>query len=206
MKNLKILVVDDTLANIKAAKIASENFPQHEFTFMTSAEEAFKSIKDFDAIITDLFFPENPSESMAEIDEEVQSIFYEDNMSVKHLAEVKKFLFEDISLSERLERNLSYIKNGSKHGFPLGLSIMIEARNKYKKLCLISSLGDGHNNQGGVDAVIILLPLVSQGILSVTTFWGNDCNYEGLTFVNAAMSSKDTPDIWEKAIHRILAQ
>jgi CheY-like chemotaxis protein len=66
MKTLKVLVVDDNQANIEAAKLASKNFPQHEFLFATSANEAFKQIGNFDAVITDLFFPEKPCEEIME--------------------------------------------------------------------------------------------------------------------------------------------
>lgn len=204
MKKMRILVVDDTHANIEAAKVASQNFPQHEFVFMTSAKEAFNKIQDFDAVITDLFFPEKPSEEMMEIYERLQSVYSEDNRSVKRLIEVEDFLIKDVSLSDRLARNLSYVRDGSKHGFPLGLAIMIKAQDVYKKECLISSLGDSHNNHGGVDAVIILLPLVNRGILSVKTR-GNICKYEGATFKGFDLN-KEEPETWEKAIYCILTQ
>jgi len=184
MKTLRILVVDDTIANIEAAQIASKEFPQHEFVFMTSANEAYKQIDNFDAIITDLFFPEEPRE-MLDIYEKVEN-----------------FLIKDVSLSERLSRNLSYVKNGSKHGFPLGLAIMAKAKGKRK--CLISSIGGTHNNHGGVDGVIILLCLVDLGILPVSIYDGY-YHYNGLSFVEN-FSDKTEPESWEKAILRVLAQ
>lgn len=201
MKTLRILVVDDTIANIEAAQIASKEFPQHEFVFMTSANEAYKQIDNFDAIITDLFFPEEPRE-MLDIYEKMQSVFTEDNESVKKLIEVENFLIKDVSLSERLSRNLSYVKNGSKHGFPLGLAIMAKAKGKRK--CLISSIGGTHNNHGGVDGVIILLCLVDLGILPVSIYDGY-YHYNGLSFVEN-FSDKTEPESWEKAILRVLAQ
>ena len=204
MKKLKILVVDDTQENINAAQIASKNFPQHEFVFMTSAEKAFDQIDDFDAIITDLFFPESPSGRMTKLYQEMQSVFSEDNKSWKRLAEVETFLFREITPGERLEKNLSYVRDGSKHGFPLGLPIMIQANQQYKKTCLVSSIGGGHNNHGGVDGVIILLPLVDRGILSVRT-QRNMCTYNGINFADTG-TAKNEPEIWEKAIHCILAQ
>lgn len=204
MKKLRILVVDDTQANIEAAKVASNEFPQHEFVFMTSANESFKQIEKFDAVVTDLFFPEKPCEEMMETYEKMQAVYSEENRSVKYLAEIEKFLFKDISLRERLEKNLSYVRDGSKHGFPLGLSIMIKANQQYKKTCLISSIGGDHNNHGGVDGVIILLPLVDRGILSVRTQWGT-CSYGGINFADTG-TAKNEPEIWEKAIHCILAQ
>lgn len=55
---MRILIVDDTKENLEAAKQASVNFPEHEFLFTNSAEEASVKIAEIDAIITDLFFPD----------------------------------------------------------------------------------------------------------------------------------------------------
>lgn len=55
---MRILIVDDTKENLEAAKQASVNFPEHEFLFTNSAEEATMELAETDALITDLFFPD----------------------------------------------------------------------------------------------------------------------------------------------------
>ncbi|HRZ95018.1 MAG TPA: hypothetical protein P5262_00395 [Candidatus Moranbacteria bacterium] len=54
---MKIMIIDDTNANLEAARTASANFSEHEFSFFSSAKEAADKLEDFDAIISDLFFP-----------------------------------------------------------------------------------------------------------------------------------------------------
>lgn len=54
---MKIIIVDDTRENLEAAKVAATNFPEHEFVFFSSAKEAADKLEDCDALISDLFFP-----------------------------------------------------------------------------------------------------------------------------------------------------
>lgn len=63
---MKIIIVDDSAANLAAAKKASESFQEHEFVFVNNASDALGLISSADAIITDLFFPdENHAEGKA---------------------------------------------------------------------------------------------------------------------------------------------
>lgn len=59
---MNILIVDDTAENLEAAKQAAANFTEHKFRFMNSAKEAAAAISEVDAIITDLFFPDEGHE------------------------------------------------------------------------------------------------------------------------------------------------
>lgn len=210
MKKFKILVVDDTLVNIEAAKIASKEFPQHEFVFMTSANEAFEQIENFDAVITDLFFSEKPGRKMSMIYEEMQQAYSEDNFKYKELIQGSRHLFP----KERLEKNILIVKNGllknlNSHDelkepeFPLGLPIFISAVENKKRGCLVS----GIHSHGIADGDIILLPLMSKignySFRSECGYGNNSLNY----FPDYRLDGgKNFPLVWEKAIHSILAQ
>ncbi len=54
---VKLIIVDDTAANLDAAKEAATKFPEHEFVFTSSAHEALGLLPHADGVITDLFFP-----------------------------------------------------------------------------------------------------------------------------------------------------
>lgn len=54
---MKILVVEDNEKNMAAAKAVAGEFSEHEFRFTNSAKEASEILDGFDAVITDLFFP-----------------------------------------------------------------------------------------------------------------------------------------------------
>lgn len=210
MEKIKILVVDDTKANIEAAKVASKEFPQHEFAFMTSANEAFEKIENFDAVITDLFFPEKPGNSMSVIYKEMQKEYSEDNFIYDRLIAGARHLFS----SKRLQKNIEIVKNGlhqdlesreelNEPEFPLGLAIFISAVKNANRRCLVS----GIHCHGVADGDIILLPLMS-GIGG----WSFDAkqNYGENTLNyfsdNRLYGGKHLPLVWEKAIHCILAQ
>jgi hypothetical protein len=221
MKKMRILVVDDTQANIEAAKVAAENFPQHEFVFMTSANEAFKQIEKFDGVITDLFFPEKPCEEMMETYEEMQTNYSTESYAYEQVVGDASHLFPP----EKLEKNISIVKNGLKVSmerkpldqpeFPLGISIMLKAGSfsnaggHVKKFCLVSDI----HCHGSADGQIILLPLIVP--LRV-----DDIKYDGiggLYYIGSnrisnylrgirGKTGKKNPIIWEKAIYCILAQ
>ena len=53
---MKLIIVDDTVENLTAAKKAANDFPEHEFVFTNSAAEAIKMLPSADGVITDLFF------------------------------------------------------------------------------------------------------------------------------------------------------
>ena len=54
---MKLIVVDDTVENLNAAKEAARSFPEQEFVFTSSASEALTLLPDADGVVTDLFFP-----------------------------------------------------------------------------------------------------------------------------------------------------
>lgn len=217
MRKMRILVVDNTIGNIEAAKIASMSFPQHEFAFMTSAHEAFSQIKNFDAIISDLFFPEKPDGEIEESYGKMLAEYSRDNYRYKemiaggeHLYPIKKF-----------EKNLSVVKNGltkdlvnceelNMPEFPLGLTIVVAAKKLEKKLCLVSDI-HGH---GEADGDIILLPLLSNRTLSIPQVHQDGSGslfYIGSNRIHEytkeySFGGKTNPIIWEKAIHCTLAQ
>jgi len=217
MKKMRILVVDNTIGNIEAAKIASMSFPQHEFVFMTSAHEAFSQIENFDAIISDLFFPEKPDGGIEEAYEKMLAEYSCNNYCYKemirggeHLYPIKKF-----------EKNLSVVKNGLTINlvnykelnipeFPLGLTIVVEAKKLEKKLCLVSDI-HGH---GDADGDIILLPLLSNRTLSISQVHQDGSGslfYIGSNRIEEytkeySFGRKKNPIVWEKAIHCTLAQ
>lgn len=65
---MKILVVDDSAENLDAAKLAAKDCSEHEFQFTNSAKEAVALLCEADAIITDLFFPNQGHDDGGELD------------------------------------------------------------------------------------------------------------------------------------------
>jgi len=59
MKKRKILIVDDTAENLKAAREAVKGFPDHKFVFLNNATEVLAEIETggISGVVTDLFFP-----------------------------------------------------------------------------------------------------------------------------------------------------
>jgi len=55
---MRIIIADDTNANLEAAKQGLKEMNEHEFFFTSSAVEALEKLPEYDAIVTDLFFPE----------------------------------------------------------------------------------------------------------------------------------------------------
>jgi len=55
---MRILITDDTNENLEAARQAAKGFPEHEFVFSNSAKETVALLNTVDAVITDLFFPD----------------------------------------------------------------------------------------------------------------------------------------------------
>lgn len=74
---MKILIVDDTVENLEAAKEAAKTFPEHKFRFMNLAKEAIETLNSVDAIITDLFFPDEGHKEDF-VDEEGLGMLYND--------------------------------------------------------------------------------------------------------------------------------
>lgn len=66
---MRILIVDDSKENLEAAKQATANFPEHEFHLTNSAKEAIAALAETDAVITDLFFPDEGHKDGGELDE-----------------------------------------------------------------------------------------------------------------------------------------
>ncbi len=179
---MKILIVDDTTANLEAAKQASFQFPEHEFVFTNSANEAFQMLPEIDAVITDLFFKEQATGELAlEYQSYIQQVTPEALLSYKELAEY----------SERMEASLEVLRTGTPieaiketfldedpktfqevmdkalklpQEFPLGGTIMVSAKKQGKLLCLVSNVhrhaGYYCDSTSSSAAVVLLVPLL----------------------------------------------
>lgn len=202
-KKLRILIVDDTPENINAAQIASKNFPQHEFVFMTSAEKAFGQIENFDAIVTDLFFKEDPSGEL-KIAYDVYTDEVHDSTRINELR-ARAGSYVDI---KGLEETVDLLKNGIpamairntlagsgrfteerifdeisklQKEFPFGGALMIRAKELGKSHCLVTSIhrhaGSFNDAATSIHGVILLIPLMNKKITTVeqTVYDGQDC-------------------------------
>lgn len=210
MKKLRILVVDDTPSNIEAAKVAAQEFPQHEFVFLYSAIEAFNKIKDFDAVITDLFFPEKPEAEIKAAYDKMLPAYSTESRFYQKIIRGHENLFPP----EKFEKNVTIINSGLNTSltsynpletpeFPLALPIIIEAKRQQKRICLVSDI----HRHGDADGEIIFLPLMEAYILNE-----HDVSYDGqggLTYIGRDRMGNDNkkrPIVWEIAIHCVLAQ
>lgn len=203
MKKLRILVVDDTQENINAAKIASKNFPQHEFVFITSAEKAFGQIEDFDAVVTDLFFKEDPNGELkiaydaytSEVDDSkrinelrARAGSYVDIRGLEETVDLLKngipamAIRNTLTLSGRFtEEKISDEISKLQKEFPLGGALMIRAKELGKSHCLVTSIhrhaGSFSDAATSIHGVILLIPLMDKNIATVEqiVYDGQDC-------------------------------
>ncbi len=112
---MRILIADDTLANLEAAKEAVKGFSEHEFVFTSSASDALSLIESVDAVITDLIFP--AEECSAELTHAYAK--YVRRMKVdKYSLLGKKLIFGyyrgDVKMYERkLKETIEFVKNGN---------------------------------------------------------------------------------------------
>jgi hypothetical protein len=252
--NMRIVIVDDSAANVAAAKKAAEGFAgEHQFTFVSRASEAVEAIASADGIITDLFFPdENRGEGTALGDAygEYLAKLKKDETYLRVLKEYYDYDFERAEWKfecaigmatdgtnrvaiEGLIRSCE--KKGDKHGdletyqkqleslppaqFPYGGAIMLRAHELGKRLCLVSDIHSHawsyRDNASSVDGMMLLLPLISEGIVSVqeAKYDGKDClRYVGDGELERAIGGspggvlKERPEVWAEAIRRIAAQ
>ncbi|MEI7749615.1 MAG: hypothetical protein WCJ25_01280 [Candidatus Moraniibacteriota bacterium] len=111
------------------------------------------------------------------------------------------------------------LRNLSPAQFPYGGAIMLRAHELGKKSCLISDIhshaGSYRDNVSSVDGMMLLLPLISEGIVSVqeAKYDGEEClKYVGEGELSRAIGGypggvlKERPEVWAEAIRRIVAQ
>lgn len=176
----KILIVDDATANLEAAKQAALQFPEHQFVFTNSANEAFQMIPNVDAVITDLFFVENATGNLASAYQSyVEQVKPELLLPHTRLADYVKKMDASLevlhtgipqSTIERLNEAPSIGKfpkidvTNLFPEFPLGGIIMMSAREHGKGLCLISNVhrhaGSCKDSTTSTAAVVLLSPLL----------------------------------------------
>ncbi len=111
---MKLIIVDDTVGNMDAAKEAAKKFPEHEFVFTSSAHEALGLLPHADGVITDLFFP-----SEDEAGESEQYVRYVAMMgeaeSLPTFGEVVREYYEGsrFKAKKRLEFARSFLSDGT---------------------------------------------------------------------------------------------
>jgi len=249
---MKIIITDDSAANLKAAKNAAERFPEHEFVFTNNASKALDLIASADAIITDLFFPEEDHSAGTPLGDVYGKYCGKLQKDSTYLKVLREYYCGD---SQRAEQKLKYaigmamdgtnkvaleglvrsceergnysglegyrerLKNLSPAQFPYGGAVMLMAHRLRKKLCLVSDIhrhaGSYQDNAGSVDGMLLLLPLISKGIVSVrkVTYDGEgSLKYMGSDELSSAIGGspdgilKERPEVWVEAIRRVIAQ
>ncbi|HWQ59559.1 MAG TPA: hypothetical protein VN420_00210 [Candidatus Fimivivens sp.] len=248
---MKVIIIDDSAKNLEAAKKAAEQFPEHEFIFKNNASEAIAALASADAVITDLFFPdENHGEgtTLGDAYDEYRAKLKKDEGA--YLKVLQDYYDWDFERAEwKLESAIGMATDGTsrvalegliqsceKRGrecdtyqkrleslppaqFPYGGAIMLRAHELGKKLCLVSDIhrhaGSYRDNVGSVDGMMLLLPLISEGIVSVreATYDGEgSLKYMGSDELSGAIGGspagvlKERRAVWVEAIRRILAQ
>lgn len=98
--------------------------------------------------------------------------------------------------------------------FPYGAPLMLRAETMEKKCVLITELHYCNNRIGGpqsrladaVDGMILLLPLMEEGVLTVPQ--AMEDGKGSLTYIGRGelVNSKEEPESWKKAIEKILSQ
>lgn len=251
MQKLVVLIVDDSTENLEAAKQAAENFPEHEFRFTNSAKEAVGAITETDAVITDLFFPDEGHADGGELDwyystyrskmldnpafsEVVRSYYDGKQWKAEENLDNALALLEDgtirraveglVQLYDRRARLDQYFKkyadeyrerlrNLPASQFPYGGALILRAKELGKRHCLVSDIhrhaGDYKDAPSAIDGMVLLLPLMGEGIISVeqVKYDGRESlTYLGSDEVHHTGKGKNDPVVWTEAIRRTLAQ
>ncbi|MEI7621378.1 MAG: hypothetical protein WCJ51_02480 [Candidatus Moraniibacteriota bacterium] len=219
---MNIIIVDDSAANLVAAKKATERFPEHQFTFVSRASEAIKMLASADAIITDLFFlDENHgnNDALAEVYGEYCAKISEENETYSQI--FCEYYDANIGRAQRgLIGAVDVVTNGlgvsSNKQFPYGGVVMLEAHKVGKRLCLISDIHSHASAASSVDGIILLLPLIERGVLTIKqakldgrgslTYIGQDELNFAISGCRRGCIQKEQPESWAEAIRRIIAQ
>lgn len=181
----KIIIVDDTNENLEAAKQAALQFPEHEFMFTTSANEAFKMLPSADAIVTDLFFKEIATGELAsEYESYIEQVVPEKLLPYEMIADYSKRMdaslevlktgipenaIKNVNLGRGYEEQVSKMISELKPEFPFGGAIMRSAKRQGKKLCLVSNVhrhASNHSNSTSSSAGVVLLAPLLEDILT----------------------------------------
>ncbi|MDO8569229.1 MAG: response regulator [bacterium] len=216
---MKILIVDDTQANLEAAKKAAEEFKENEFVFVSTASEALRLMKGFDGLITDLFLP-------AEEDKDLNLAYFSYLRKVATSDNAHKFTAMAMgasnagrALGETIEVMRSGISERSKTPqFPYGGVLMLKAKSLDLKHVLISDVhrhGTSHEDQAtSVSAMAVLLPIIEEGIFTAKqaaedgagskTYMGMEPLYKATR--DSEIHGKENPMAWKVAITMVLNQ
>lgn len=222
---MKILIVEDNKENMKAAEEAVKKFKLHDFEFSLFAKTAFKKIEEVEGVITDLFFKE---EKIADYDKFVSVVEKARNTkTIRNMLEEKYYNNKsycgevlndgDYRIAKKIDaafdKAIMLLKNGThREEFALGGCLMIKAKQLEIKSCLVSTIHHHSCNMGEEsafgDGVIILIPLIEAGIITVDDATGDGYlsnNYIGGDTV-CSLGKKNNPKTWEKAIERLIKQ
>ncbi|MFZ5932575.1 MAG: hypothetical protein ACOYT7_00600 [Patescibacteria group bacterium] len=246
---MRILIVEDSTENLEAAKQAAVEFPEHEFSFTSSAKEAIVKMAEVDAVITDLFFPNEGHEDGGELDmlyalyrskmvdnpafdEVVRSYYKGDESRANEKLADALGLLEDGTIRNAVKRLICFfegegnkewadmyrkkLKNLPRPQFPYGGAIVLKAKKIGKRICLVSDIhrhAESYKNAAdAIDGMMLLLPLIGEGIISVeqATYDGrNSLTYLGsdeIAETDKGRGEKSDAAVWAEAIRRILAQ
>lgn len=249
---MRILIADDTIENLEAAKKAAINFPEQEFYFTNSAKEAMTQLAKVDAVITDLFFPDEGHEDgealdvsysgyrskMIEspaLDEVVRNYYHGEKEKAEEKLENVLMFLEDGTIRSVIEglillfeergglfdersanRFREVLRNLPAPKFPYGAALMLHAKNLERRCCLVSDIhchaGECKNAPSAFDAMILLLPLIEEDIITVKQAMDDgrgSLTYLGESEVHAlgkGRRGKNDSAVWVEAITRILQQ
>lgn len=171
---MKILIVDDTEANIEAAKAACTEMRDDNFIFASTATEALERLPEVDGIITDLFFlgenhqdKNSPlflpyqdfSHEMARAGRDFDlfgSYFRDSDMNQRQSWEYVSEMINHGTFKESIKKLLRWypedqsykdlLENPPAPQFPYGIVLMLEAVKQGKGRVLISDI---HRHAGG---------------------------------------------------------
>lgn len=126
---MRILIVDDNAENLTAAKQAAENFSEHQFSFTNSAKEAAKMLSEADALITDLFFPDENLGDGGDLDW-FYALYRTEMADNLAFAEVVRNYYDgdESKASENLYAATALLEDGTIRGAIEGLINSIEQR------------------------------------------------------------------------------
>lgn len=211
---MKILIVDDILKNLEAAKKASLEFPKIEFVFEQNSQKAFDILdtnNDINGVISDLFFPS-----------EEKNCYFTEEFNNAYKNDLEEIIDSpDINEEEK--------KKACEKFLPLGLGLITEALNRgkavvlhtdiHRHMMMLTELGKSEIGDTGYlfSGSIILKPLIDKGILSeeeVETNGKNSLRYFGGCFRNTSnplhgydgSPPKYNKERWVEVIKRCLKQ
>lgn len=155
---MKILVADDSPENLVAARKAAENFPEIKFVFASSARGAVTLLGEVDAVVTDLFFPDEDHKQDKTLGPLYERYCVAINWRNPVVNELNASYYSQVGLSimKRLQEVQNFLKEGVVGGVVERLMSHMSKKDPSKAQKFQKELDEGQHKECPYGAAIML--------------------------------------------------